>query len=726
MGKFLAIQAFAKPHYLSLGFVEDDRIEDDDSIDVIKDLEKLDPLRRAFKLSEYAENISTEQGETANLESNYLHVKEELEAFSRGVLTTCHNMTEVEVILEHEPEKTKKEKEKQPNFKKALSEGRTDFVSHPYFQEYFHNRMMGKTGESRKNKRQENREKREKAGETRKIKGKKRLWEHRPHQLIYLPYSVLLFCFYPLVIFVDLFRDADILFEKEKKEGEHWIFAFFRKKIHTPFFRQNVHVAIQTAFLLLIVLMMWNPIDEATDADDKEEHRFFSYMVLVTTAILFLEEAIDFYITQGEKGKGYFFESFWDLYSLGSRFVLLVGLATFLIADKFYYPVYENRALLRGDHVLNVSFTLVSLGVAAEFFKVLRFLLLFQIFGPLVICVINCVQDAAKTVAIYAVIFCTFGIFAWGMFKPFHRAFKTDLVLSYDNFTNFLDSTQEQHNHTVFLHGVEVDLNLKNHTGHSHMGHKHNLTVHNNTAKHNHTGHDVELEKLYNFSSADAALSRDGLFHRLLWTLFSAKDQNGMQIKYKNKKASHRFAHSVILMGWALYQVIAAVIMINLLIAIMNNTFASVWQTADKKWKYSRTYYQVIFCSVHPRFMLSSIHPYNKIVQAQFLMEKSTFPPPFQWIYYVAKFVHWCKKESTKDQGEEPVDSKTREKKKKYLRLLKKLITIKQNKEVEMTKEDSFTDLRKDLKQDMTKEIQDMKLDIQKILEKIDQLAKKD
>ena len=70
MGKFLAIQAFAKPHYLSLGFVEDDRIEDDDSIDVIKDLEKLDPLRRAFKLSEYTENISTEQGETANLESN--------------------------------------------------------------------------------------------------------------------------------------------------------------------------------------------------------------------------------------------------------------------------------------------------------------------------------------------------------------------------------------------------------------------------------------------------------------------------------------------------------------------------------------------------------------------------------------------------------------------------------------------------------------------------------
>ena len=113
MGKFLAIQAFAKPHYISLGFIEDDRIEQENlDDDDIKDLEKLDPLRRAFKLSEYAENSTAEQGETVNLESSYLHVKEELETFSRGVLTTCHNMAEVELILEHTPEKTKKEKER--------------------------------------------------------------------------------------------------------------------------------------------------------------------------------------------------------------------------------------------------------------------------------------------------------------------------------------------------------------------------------------------------------------------------------------------------------------------------------------------------------------------------------------------------------------------------------------------------------------------------------------
>merc|ERR1719330_1440254 len=99
---------------------------------------------------------------------------------------------------------------------------------------------------------------------------------------------------------------------------------------------------------------------------------------------------------------------------------------------------------------------------------------------------------------------------------------------------------------------------------------------------HNSTVARDTLNKTYNFETADAALSRDGLFHRLLWRMYSAGDQSGMQIKYKNEKASHQFSHSVILMGWALYQIIVAIIMINLLIAVMNNTFASVWQTADK------------------------------------------------------------------------------------------------------------------------------------------------
>ena len=43
------MEAYAKPHYISLAFTEDKRIDEAEiSDDVIKDLEKLDPLRRAF------------------------------------------------------------------------------------------------------------------------------------------------------------------------------------------------------------------------------------------------------------------------------------------------------------------------------------------------------------------------------------------------------------------------------------------------------------------------------------------------------------------------------------------------------------------------------------------------------------------------------------------------------------------------------------------------------
>ena len=58
-------------------------------------------------------------------------------------------------------------------------------------------------------------------------------------------------------------------------------------------------------------------------------------------------------------------------------------------------------------------------------------------------------------------------------------------------------------------------------------------------------------------------------------------------------------------------QIVIAIVLVNLLIAMMCNTFgwlnvvllkllfvycfysAEVWKNADKKWKYSRTYYQV-------------------------------------------------------------------------------------------------------------------------------------
>ena len=84
------MEAYSKPHYISLAFTEDKRIDEAEiSDDVIKDLEKLDPLRRAFQLAGWAEHLHSKPGQlTTNLKSNYVEIKEKMDGFARGVLTS--------------------------------------------------------------------------------------------------------------------------------------------------------------------------------------------------------------------------------------------------------------------------------------------------------------------------------------------------------------------------------------------------------------------------------------------------------------------------------------------------------------------------------------------------------------------------------------------------------------------------------------------------------------
>ena len=75
--KYLTFKAYTRPHYLSLGIMEETRIPEEGDIhrlgeifshlchihrSDLEDLHHLDPLRRAFALAEEAENI-TENGE---------------------------------------------------------------------------------------------------------------------------------------------------------------------------------------------------------------------------------------------------------------------------------------------------------------------------------------------------------------------------------------------------------------------------------------------------------------------------------------------------------------------------------------------------------------------------------------------------------------------------------------------------------------------------------------
>ena len=518
------MQAYAKPHYLALGLTEDERVDKikDADADAVEDLEKLDPLRRALRLARKAEDFDSTRGRTSNLDSNYKAIKEELDTFACSILTQCKGMAEVETILEHRPVMTKTtdtskqslskpNKFKQSNLMKALWEGRKDFVAHPYFQEYFNQQMAGGALIPPGNR-----------------------YRTARWCLTYAPYALLLFCCYPIIVFADFFREADILFEKEEDKGcpaltpsaieegglpcgrsskVKEVFTFFREKMHTPDFRMTVYMAIQVLYLVALIFMMWNPTNDSTQSsNDCKEVHVFHYIVLVVTAIFVIEETLDFGFNLLEKEKAAFFESFWNVWSIVFRLFLLVGLSVYLYSCNHFSDghkmnaAFTNRALLSGNDVLNVSSTLICLGVAGEFFKILRFLLLFNCFGPLVICVINVAESALKTVPIYFVIFAAYGLFMWGMFKPFHEAFKTE--------------------------------------------------------------EDKEaIEKMFDFKEADAATSKDGLFHRLFWKILAADpNHEGVQLKRyigqpdnmttsdmetRDSSPVHEFSNVFILVAWA-------------------------------------------------------------------------------------------------------------------------------------------------------------------------------
>ena len=486
------MEAYSKPHYISLAFTEDKRIDEDEiSDDVIKDLEKLDPLRRAFELADWADQMHS-----TNLKSNYDEIKDKLDGFTRGVLTQCHNMDEVETILEHQPQPENPEDRPKPqNLMKALWEGRVEFVSHPYYQAYFNKRLTGNATETLH----------------------PVLWH-----LIHMPLALLLFTCYPLVVFLDFFRKADILFStnEEKVQSEtsgaekcetdvesrrSRFFTFFRARIHTPVYRQIVHCTIQFIYLVLLVVMVWNPIEHQTD--DPEPH-LYHYIVVVITGLFLLEDGTDFYMNLWEKEKANFFESYWNIFSLLFRSILFIGLVVYLpLFDT--REIKTSRATESGDDELNWSFTLISVGVAGEFFKTLRFLLFFPSLGPLVICIINVMKDVLKMVVVFCIVFSTYGILMWAMFKPFQ--------------------------------------------GNQQTG---------------------------NYTTTEKVNTGEKLFHTLFWRLLNAADEGPVSITRLTKtddgkayEVSYEFSHAVTMFVWAAYQIVIAIVLVNLLIAMMCNTF---------------------------------------------------------------------------------------------------------------------------------------------------------
>ena len=85
----MAFKAYTRPHYLSLAFTEDERIDQPVIRERdIRDLEKLDPPRRAFDLAERAESFKSDFKGMSDLKNNYADVQNDPELFTRGILST--------------------------------------------------------------------------------------------------------------------------------------------------------------------------------------------------------------------------------------------------------------------------------------------------------------------------------------------------------------------------------------------------------------------------------------------------------------------------------------------------------------------------------------------------------------------------------------------------------------------------------------------------------------
>ena len=410
--KFLAFKAYTRPHYLSLAFTEEKRISDDKPIHEadIDDLQMLDPLRRAFDLAEEAENFNTNFTGMSNFRKHYASIQDDLEMFAHDLLSQCSNMEEVKTILMHNPEDDDDDDDdlEEKNWEKALLEGRKDFVAHPFFQQYFWTMMAGHTSSS---------------------KLSQFHW-----QLIYAPYVLLLYAILPFVVFADFFRKADLLFvspstfvrrrrytrheggpEVSSVREEGRFFQFFRAFVHTPVFRMIVHNAVDLIYLVLLIVCLvsfWQPKDAKRSSitarisimqgQDVSEH-FLIFLAIAFTVVFLLED-----IKMIVRKRYLFLKSFWNPFAFISHLLMVTGgsiLEAYFINFSDKKTSEYDRAKISGNHPISIGMTLVSISVGMEIFKRLRFLMLFQFLGPIVLCITSVFKDIVRVASVYGIMY---------------------------------------------------------------------------------------------------------------------------------------------------------------------------------------------------------------------------------------------------------------------------------------------------------------------------------
>ena len=243
--------------------------------------------------------------------------------------------------------------------------------------------------------------------------------------------------------------------------------------------------------------------------------------------------------------------------------------------------------------------------------------------GPVIITCTRVFRDVLRVLTIYVIIWGAHALFAWSMYKPFQDA--------------------HQENRTTNYTLVEKNL--------------------------------VTLR---------------GLVVATIWKTLFADDPEAVHIKpegEEDENFSLEFSHTSGMIMWLIYQVIMGVLMMNILIAIMTETYSDVWKNSEREWKFGRTRYLVGFN--HIQFELTERH----LFQAEHVHPRSSVPSPYCFLYYITKAIYSLKRhlkhKSKRKGGKDLVREETlrsNEMKIKYFKLLKTLIQRKQNMDDEMIK----------------------------------------
>jgi hypothetical protein len=478
----------------------------------------------------------------------------------------------------------------------------------------------------------------------------RRMWgeNFNPHRyflfwrLIMFPISVLLFFAYPGVVLIDgLFLKADLIFvspnmkkrmiDVEDMTDERQE----RENCFWAFFRERLHRPIYRIFIcffweVVVLGILFRCLTKRNDA--QVNFTWEDYTISICIGHFLLEDVLDIV-----RRKWTYLSSFWGLYSLATNIVLTAG--SLVAYHGLNKAESDFRANVSGNHPLNIGMTLIAYGATMAVLRLVRWFLLNRNIGPVVVCVIRILKDVFYVFGVFLVIYLSFAFGMWFMYKPF---------------TKMGGSNQSEGNCTTMF--------------------------------------CLKEEMIYQNPGMRGILSL------MFWRVFdgdasTAMVQSKEEFNNGTMVFSVQFSHIMGLTMWAMYQGLTAILLINILIALMNSTYIKVWKNVDVEWKFSKTFYQ-----------------------EQYLAPRAIFPPPFRWIYYFAKFARYCKER--RGRAEDVTGSDGRD---DYFQLLQRLIRTKMQSEVETTIQEDFKDLRIDLKNIMEGEMKKEISKLQKVIDEKDQ-----